>query len=668
MKTIKNRRLLLSIVTSSLLIVNSAYAANGEIEVLDAISSGTTVSHAYGVSADGSIVVGDSYDGGYKAVTWTDASGIVSLGTLGGNTSHGNGISDDGSVIVGQSNLLSGEYRAFRWTQAGGMVDLGVLTGGNYSDANAVSGDGLTVVGSSESSDSGAYTESFRWTAGTGMVSLGTLPGGINQGEAWGVNSDGTVIVGQSLNASNNKEAYRWTAGSGMVGLGYLSGGSNYSEAYDVSADGSIVIGESDNGSVTEAFRWEGGTMTGLGFLSGSFASSARGTNSDGTVIVGYLEDSDGDTNGAFRWTASTGMQSLSDWLKIDLSSWSEMSASDVSDDGTIIVGDGVISGKKEAFIAREVSGIIGTTSFSESLQSAGSIGSQGVSLSNTIMHGAHGHPGSQRAVDSKRILWIAGDLAYDNRDDSNDDSHIAEVGLGYKYNDDVSFSVALGKTWTKNSLLYNGRSKGHGKYIAVDMDVKLPTTLPLYTTVTLLHGTSDVEVKRGYDNGGINDASYGDTEQTINALRARLQLQNANTIVDIAIHPYIEYNIVKVKTDGYTETGGGFPVSYDKNKESIQDWRIGIDGDYNINKNNRIIGTLEGVHRIEESGSSSTGQIIGLSSFDVEGKSYDQNWLRGTIGLEHTLESGKFTVTLNGSTEGEDPQYWVGLNYTIAF
>ncbi|MCH7603269.1 MAG: hypothetical protein IIB54_10920, partial [Planctomycetes bacterium] len=54
------------------------------------------------------------------------------LGDLpGGSISSGAwGVSADGSVVVGVSSSTSGQ-EAFRWTSGGGMVGLGDLAGGN---------------------------------------------------------------------------------------------------------------------------------------------------------------------------------------------------------------------------------------------------------------------------------------------------------------------------------------------------------------------------------------------------------------------------------------------------------------------------------------------------------------------------------------------------------
>jgi probable HAF family extracellular repeat protein len=105
-------------------------------------------SDAYGVSADGSVVVGYAHNaaGQWSAFRWTAAGGMQDLGTLGGNSSWALGVSADGSVVVGWAVNAAGQWRAFRWTAARGMQDLGTL-GGWGSEAYGVSADGSVVVG-----------------------------------------------------------------------------------------------------------------------------------------------------------------------------------------------------------------------------------------------------------------------------------------------------------------------------------------------------------------------------------------------------------------------------------------------------------------------------------------------------------------------------------------
>jgi len=115
---------------------------------------GGTISRAAGVSADGSTVVGYGNAGlaGIRAFRWTAASGMVSLGTLPGMTSYAYGVSGDGSVVVG---VLMSPNRAMMWTPSLGIVDLNTyfpslhldLTGWTLTTANGVSVDGRTIVG-----------------------------------------------------------------------------------------------------------------------------------------------------------------------------------------------------------------------------------------------------------------------------------------------------------------------------------------------------------------------------------------------------------------------------------------------------------------------------------------------------------------------------------------
>jgi probable HAF family extracellular repeat protein len=75
------------------------------------------------------------------------------LGTLGGVGSGAYDVSADGSVIVGDSADASGQARAFRWTAADGMQNLSALYAGSVGSgsylafAHAISADGRHIAG-----------------------------------------------------------------------------------------------------------------------------------------------------------------------------------------------------------------------------------------------------------------------------------------------------------------------------------------------------------------------------------------------------------------------------------------------------------------------------------------------------------------------------------------
>jgi probable HAF family extracellular repeat protein len=310
---------------------------------------GGSWSEARGISANGSVVVGEAYNaaGQWRAFRWTAAGGMQDLGTLPGhNRSYASGVSADGSVVVGWAE--NADWRnwrscAYRWTASGGMQDLGTL-GGNWSDATGVSADGSVVVGWAVNANWRSCA--YRWTASGGMQDLGTLGG--DYSSASGVSDDGSVVVGESYNATGQRRAFRWTAAGGMQDLGTL--GSSESRVHDVSADGSVVVGRDG----ARAFRWTAaGGMQDLGTLPGGSGSEAWGVSADGSVVVGGAWNAEGQWR-AFRWTAAGGMEDLNTTYASLLTNGSVLrTAYAISPNGRYIVGFGynAATGRGEAYL-----------------------------------------------------------------------------------------------------------------------------------------------------------------------------------------------------------------------------------------------------------------------------------------------------------------------------
>jgi probable HAF family extracellular repeat protein/T5SS/PEP-CTERM-associated repeat protein len=182
---------------------------------------------------------------------------------------------------------------------------------------------------------------------------LGMLPGH-TRSHANAISADGSIVVGSSWihNVSPDlQEAFRWEDGT-MVGLGNL--GAQHSQAYAVDGDGTVIVGRSHNGEVgqwtgIEAFRWQiGGGMQGLGFLEAGAWSEATGVSADGSVIVGFSRRTTEGTDPmpeAFRWAdgAMVGIGTLPGY------GWS--SAAAISAGGSVIVGwVGGLEGNFRAF------------------------------------------------------------------------------------------------------------------------------------------------------------------------------------------------------------------------------------------------------------------------------------------------------------------------------
>jgi probable HAF family extracellular repeat protein len=139
---------------------------------------------------------------------WSQQPSLRWLGTLGGDYSWAFGVSADGSVVVGRAQNAAGRYRAFRWTASGGMEDLGTL-GGYQSWAYGVSADGSVVVGWAQNA---AWQRcAFRWMASGGMEDLNLTYASLltynsRLLEAFAISPDGRYIVGWGWNAARRRE------------------------------------------------------------------------------------------------------------------------------------------------------------------------------------------------------------------------------------------------------------------------------------------------------------------------------------------------------------------------------------------------------------------------------------------------------------------------------
>jgi len=246
---------------------------------------------------------------------------ICDLGVLeGGGASFANAVSEDGKTVVGKSNSSVGE-RAFKWTKADGMIDLGTLPGGSESQARGVSSDGKVIVGSSDTTNG---QRAFLWMEGTGMISLGDMEGNLPS-SADAVSADGSIVVG-FIGDSRNRSAFRWSAETGMTKIGTEAFDSN-SVALGVSDDGAVIVGRVG----FLAFRWT--DETGIVLLEPEKSSVAFDASGDGKIIVGSagLKYS---KRTAVKWMENDEGQDVNPSLNEARSD-----ALDISSDGMFIVG-----------------------------------------------------------------------------------------------------------------------------------------------------------------------------------------------------------------------------------------------------------------------------------------------------------------------------------------
>ena len=286
------------------------------------------------IAQDGKILAGRSKENlnhagdAFHASIWseTNYSNKADLGIDLPNwgTSAIYGLSDDGTVAVGSSffdNLPVANSttlsRATVWTAKDSQtrVELGTLktNNGGESRALAVSSDGKTIVGISESNEAPSRATVWYGDGWTNKKDLGSLT---NEAEfisrANAISKDGKVIGGMSHSGDKGSStATLWVGDewNAKIKLGSLDGQNLYdSEVNAISGDGKVVGGWS--GNQNQEYRpivWSGDNYnikTDLGTLSKNNRGNAivSSFNQDGTIVAGFSED-ETHNNGSWRPT-----------------------------------------------------------------------------------------------------------------------------------------------------------------------------------------------------------------------------------------------------------------------------------------------------------------------------------------------------------------------------
>ena len=323
----------------------SASAQSASIQGFGQFGTGTFSSGA-AISDNGSVVAGTAgidAGGAFRPILWTGNSAAL----VPGLSSNGgfNDLNGDGTVGTGAGAIGSSGSQTFLWTSLGGFQPTPLA------NALGISSDGTTIVGEAFPSGPGLGGRAASWSVAGGINIFG--PG---NSFAYDANSNGTIAVGHS-----GEIASLWdlSGAPSQTPLGTLSG-DNASRAESVSADGTVVVGWSRNEatSSSRAFRWTLETgMTDLGRLNEDDTSTFAGfVSSNAQYILGGSFGGDGLTG--FIWTELAGMTSVESYLLaggVDLTDWSGIFASGITDDGRYLTGRGTYQGLEQGFVAEVV-------------------------------------------------------------------------------------------------------------------------------------------------------------------------------------------------------------------------------------------------------------------------------------------------------------------------
>jgi probable HAF family extracellular repeat protein len=595
---------------------NRAFSKIGGAYTRLALAPNGSFAAALGVSADGSVIVGkvDIFGGDICAAIWNN--GVLTVLPLNSNQEMAaTGVSADGLTVIGYSVDISNRTDAFYRDSSNFVFSLASVFGGLHSLATGVSGDGTLIVGtiSSDFYDPQGARSGFIYEVGVGDALIdpsATGPAVFSSrtfAEMTAISANGSTSIGVAYAAAGSVNvdglAFRRASNGTITSLGTLGGAWSVPNA--INADGSVIVGQSDNGTRAEAFVYQNGTMTGLGFVPGAVNSNATGVSADGSLIVGY----------------------------------------------SLMTG-----GATHAFIyANQV--LLDETEWMRSLNGPGGLTAMANNLSNLPLEGAHHRPlMSYDGMGKQRQFWATGDFGASSRQTDRRTS-FGEVGASQAYGETL-VGVAVGTALQTQDLLFGGDAKITGQTFMAEIDTRLADKESILSLL-VLRGEWDAQTGRGYVTGAGNDLSRGQTDMDTTTVRVRYDGPTQKFIGNFTAAPYASFALTRVNTDGFAESGGSFPATFDAHSHTAKESRLGLLTQFVAGPSTTLRLTAEWIHRFDDAGDALSGVNQTTSgAFSVAGLAPTKDQARFGFDVDHKLSADtllSFSVHAAGYGQAHD-------------
>jgi uncharacterized protein YhjY with autotransporter beta-barrel domain len=399
------------------------------------------------------------------------------------------------------------------------------------------------------------------------------------------------------------------------------------------------------------------------------------GVSADGGTIVGFAADgAGGNAQRGFRWTQASGMQKVEDWLRangVSVPVDRTNTAAAVNADGTVVVGTLENGTAYIARVGRDGSGIgsgmISPDEVVPGLAGAGSALQQGLRAVDLVMHGLLGDPLAGRVPVGKSCFWVAGDAGRDEHSSRSGPAGVLGIGACIRPQPWIQLEAGIGAVRSRQDFANSGESEVDGQYGMAQVLVQIPES-DVWITTTGMYQSATASVRRGYVNAGAQDFSSGDSSVHSFGARIRADWDGAIQFLRTRISPYVGLSYLWAKRSAYSEQGGGFPATYDDQRDDTTELRVGATSTTKLSEQTQLLLTLEGAHRFDSGGPNTSGQLVGLFAFDLPGQTLQQNWMRFGVGLQWLVGPGIATAMLNATTAGDAPSYWLNLSFRVPF
>ncbi len=268
-----------------------------QVEIIESPGSGI---HAFDINERGDVSGYWGYAGSSaRPYLWTDEGGLVTIEDLpGAPTGYGRAL-NDARQVVGET-ASSSHPRGFLFHD-GEVISLPPPMSGGASGANAINNHGLVAGWRSVGNQTYPYG-AFLWTESGGFADLGVM--GRPNSTARDVN-DATQVVGYVGGPYDEDEAFLWQDGT-LTMLGFPPGGSS-SRAEAINERGQVAVNvDFEDAGIARPFLWERGRWTELGAPHGLERCSVVDVNIAG-VAVGYCSPQESNNWYAVQWRDEVG-------------------------------------------------------------------------------------------------------------------------------------------------------------------------------------------------------------------------------------------------------------------------------------------------------------------------------------------------------------------------
>lgn len=609
-------------------------------------------------SQDGSVVLG--HNGSSWAIfTGSAANGYSQQATLfvSGSSTFISGMNPSGTAVAGTLSAM-GCTEAYLWIDDGATWTKTSLAGlsPEYEgrDVSNLTADGKWVVlGVDNRLNTGLvwFVDASDTSVQTGRFLDGQQPSPL------AISADGTLAVGSSNDEHSNGQASIWDTGSGAITL-LDQGTDKSSDVQGMNASGSVLVGYGKSLKTYQALYWTG-----------------SGTSYTLHILEQSLEEAG-----------------------VNLDDWALNSATGVSDDGNIIVGTGSLSDSDVVYLANLGSGGLSTAeSLAQSVASMAPVGrvvSNMGALSMSRLDGAAQGMGARFAVAvpgasaGKRAdrasglsggdetpgsleLWGIGSLGTNNEMDGGDFGLDGGIGLTWHTGGQWRFGGGVFGDMRETDTDQTGSQRveaiGPGVFV-----VYSPAGTGLEFGVSALWQSVDLRLTRGYVNGAGYATSTGSPNADVFGLTGRVQWTTRGFDESLALTPFAEYTWQSTHVEGYDESDGPFPASFNSRSDESNSIRTGLRLDADLLESMGTWAWAAVNHRFDSKSSPLGGTVTGLGRFNYDGADLDREWVDMGLGaswqLSERLSTNLTLSTALGCDDGTVPDLTasMGFSYTL--